>query len=167
MSPEAGRVARVGYQPLLNTTAQRIQMGQQVEQAIVEITNSGNANRLSEVVITETGRDEAALAETQLAKQGVQMLPNAIANGRNLLQQISRLPLNAQEAEEMLKDIATKGSAGIASIATAARAGGVVARSWVSAAVDSVGVFLVEFGSRLATPIIIIGPMPGSSGKGA
>ena len=162
-SPDAARVARQGYQPLMSEAAQRVQVAQQVEQAVVEITNSGNANRLANVVIRETGREEAFLMEQQLAKQGVQMLPNSISNGRNLMAQIARMPINSEDAKNLLREIATKGSAAVATVTGAVRTGGAVARSWISVAAESVGTFLVAFGSRLIMiPIIIIPLTPGS-----
>lgn len=161
LSSDAARVARQGYQPIMSEAAQRIEVATKVETAIVEITNSGNANRLSGIVLTETGREEAFLVENQLARRGVQLLPNAVSNGRLLIQQIARFPINTDQAKTLLQDIATKGSMATTTAVSAARAAGPAARSWAATAAESIGTFLVAFGSRVISVPLIIGPMPG------
>jgi hypothetical protein len=162
-APDAAGVARQGYQPLMSEAGQRVQVAQQVEQAVVEIANSGNGNRLANVVISETGREEAFLMENQLARQGVQLLPNSISSGRQLMSQIARMPINAEDAKNLMREIATKGSVAVGTATAAARAGGAAARSWLSVAAESVGTFLVAFGSRLiSVPLLIIPLNPGS-----
>jgi hypothetical protein len=148
-APEAGRVARQGYQALMGRAAEDIQLANRVEEGIVEIANSGNANRLSSVVITETGRDAPFLASNQLQQRGLSLLPNALGQGRVLLQRISTLPMNADEAEDMLKDLVQKGAVGMTAAYNAVRAGGTAARSLARQAFETTGRFLAAFGARL------------------
>lgn len=155
LSPDAARVARQGYQPLMNVSGERLKLAQDVEGAIVEINNSGSANRLSSVLITETGRDAEALAEAQLQRRGVSMLPNAIGQGRALMQRIAQLPLNSEQAKEMIKDVATKGAAGMTAAYNMVRAAGTAGRAAARTAFQITGEFLAAFGARLVTIMLV------------
>jgi hypothetical protein len=172
-SPEAARVARQGYQQLMGTAAQRVQLAADVERELVEIANSGNANRLAGQVITETGRDAQFLAENQLAQRGLNLMPNALAQGRVMLQRIATLPINADEAKDMLKDIAVKGAAGMTAAYNAVRGAGTAARAWAQVAFETTGRFLVAFGAKLVFVALIpkktlesLGKPPGYDDQG-
>lgn len=160
LSPEAARVARQGYQPLINTAGQRIQLTQMVEDTIIEISNSGSADRLKGMVFSETGREAEHLAANQLQQRGVSLLPNAVSQGQSLMQQISKLPINAAQASQQLKELATKGAAGMASAVQALRMAGPVATSAARTAAITVVEYFIALGCNLTTIPLIIRPEP-------
>src|SRR5205807_7922451 len=79
-SPEAARLARQGYQPLMTTATQRVELAVKVEEALIEITNSGNTERLKSFVISippgapSAAREVENLAEVQLQNRGITLL---------------------------------------------------------------------------------------------
>jgi hypothetical protein len=81
LSPDAARVSRQAYQPILGTAAERVRLVNQIEEFVVQITRTGNANRLSSIQITETGRQAENLAFTQLESRGV--APGFSTSARN------------------------------------------------------------------------------------
>lgn len=166
ISPEAARTARDGMQPIMTAGNQRVQLAMDVEKAVIEITQSGNSNRLADQVITVTSRTEAGLLETQMQNRGRQLLPNAIGNGQQLLTRIRTMPINVEDAKKTIGELATKGSAAVAAATQALRTGGAVVRSYVLRAATVIGEALISLGSSLITPIVvpkgILSP-PGSS----
>jgi len=158
VDPQAVSLTRQAYQPIMTEAYQRIDVARQVEQATIEIYNSGNGNRLSGVEIIRAGRDEAALVESQLGAMTPRwrLLPPAVSNGNQLMSQISRMSINADDAKDLMKQIADKTAAITGSAVAAARAGGAAARSWIRAAYEGVAEFVIGFGSRLSSfPIFL------------
>jgi hypothetical protein len=134
---------------------------------MIELQNSGNAQRLAGVVLTPQGRTSAALVSNQLANMRIAYLPQGVAEAswvQNVMARIRALPITPSEVRDRAAEVGTR----VGTFAAAIRGALVSARAAVPGILDSLLIWLTEFGSRLTTPIIIIGdPFNPAAGKGA
>jgi hypothetical protein len=157
--PAAAREIGDAIRPALERSRDLLTLAQETESVVVELSNTGNAGRLSGVPL-DTGRDVARLASTQLNQMRLSLVPNAIASGfQSTMDRIRQLPVTLSELRDRAKDIgAAVGSAFTALRTAASTAGRSAASRFFGAALE----FLGAFGSRLVTPLIFIGPFPGT-----
>ncbi len=164
--PQAASTAARSLEPLLNDSTKYIALARDTEKVMIELGNTQNAQRLAGLVTTPQGRTTAALMSNQLASQRMALLPQGVAQTnwvQSIMGRIQGLPITPQEVRARAVELSTK----VGTFAAGVRGALVAARTAAPAVLESLLMWLTAFGSRLVTPLIFIGPLPGSSGKEA
>ena len=154
--PQAASTAARSLEPLLNESTRYIALARDTESVMVELSNTGNTQRLADVVLTPQGRTSAALVSNQLAAQRMALLPRGVEEAswvQSVMTRIRALPITPSEVRARAAELGTK----VGTLAAAIRGALVSARAAVPGVLDTILIWLTEFGSRLTTPIIIIG----------
>jgi hypothetical protein len=163
--PEAASTAARSLEPLLNESTRAISLAQDTESVMNELTNTGAAQRLAGVVLTPQGRTSAGLVSNQLAAQRMALLPRGVEQAgwvQSIMARIRAVPITPQEVRQRAVELSTRVSA----FAAAVRAALTGARAAAPGVLNLLLVWLTQFGSRLTTPIILIGD-PFGTAKGA
>jgi hypothetical protein len=164
IDPQAAELADRSFRPLTETAASRVHLAQQAEQMIIEIANTGNTTRLQGVPLNQS-RDAAGLVSNQLRQMNMNLVPQGLAQGNNLLDRIRQLPTTLSEAKDQVRQIAVM----VSSVASAAASS---ARSAASRALSALTEVLIGFGSRFTVflppiPTQTLQSMSGGSPEGA
>lgn len=149
IDPKAAEAADRSFRPLTESASLRVELVRRTEQMIIELSNTGNATRLQGVPLQQ-GRDSANLVSNQLRTMNMNLVPQQLAQGNDLLARIRALPASIAEARDELKRI-------VGMVAVTARAALQAGRSAMTRALNAVSEMLVAFGSRFT---VFLPPIP-------
>jgi len=155
-NPEAASTAARSLEPLLNGATRQIALARDTESIMHELGKTGNAQRLAGYVFTPAGRSSGALLSNQLSSQRAALLPQGVEQTnwvRAIVARIRDLPITPAEVRARAGELGVK----VSTFAAGVRGAFVAARVAAPPLIESLLVFLVRFGSRLTTPILVIG----------